>query len=183
MSKKFHPLASFSVRVVFAHFLGVTAFLLALMVVAMLSSEDTQSGSFFASIPSLIAFLALLYTEVWREAERDHNRVLYGHVQADRLRPFKIAACTEGVMVIIAILLCTPAASYWPRLILKLYYLPYYAFVNAVEASYPVVYFLPVVVTAGVIIAAYKLGYSGTRLSDKIIYLNDKDKKPREKLR
>lgn len=170
-------------RILSAHFIGIVAFMLINFALSYFMSDEDGAAMPVVTAVSLLLFSLVCYKEVWREAQRDVNRVEYGRAKPDRYRGLKAAAITQGLFLILAAVLCTPLASTGIRTLFRLYYLPFYSILARVEMSTPAICFLPVVYVSALITAAQALGYRGIRLADKIIYRGGGEKKKREKLR
>lgn len=139
-------------------------------------------------------YVALIYSPIWTEGDRNRNMVQFGHLEKDICRGVKIGAFLTIPYLIEDVFLTLSWAKvipniYWLYKLLNAHIWPVLDWVNPIKESGVVASDMSL---AGLIVCwllalypmlvssvAYILGYKGISVSEKLIYKN----KPRKKRR
>ena len=133
-------------------------------------------------------YLVMTYLEGWRRGERDHNLVLFKHMEYNKFRGLIAGALSQIPGLICAIAIIIPSVDFTVERLGRYFYMNFnYMFVALDSASvsgfvYHLCYFIPALIAPVVVGVSYTLGYNQIRVLDRLIWRKPKDGK-RENLR
>lgn len=170
--------------------LYATAFcVIVLVFMSFLINEGTW-GAVLYQITNLVLYTPIVYMAAWRCGSREQNYVHFGHMQEDLQRGTKIGLIAIAPYSVCLVVMFLSRAGILPDLLwlVRIIYAPFVVFFNLLvpnvtasgtgisieEISYLNIFFasllqLYVPLVTGV---AYRLGYKGISLYQKLIYQN-----------
>ena len=140
----------------------------------------------------MILYLIMTYLEGWRRGERDHNLVLFKHMEYNKFRGLIAGALSQIPGIVCAIAIIIPSVDFSVERLGRYFYLNFnymFTVLDNMSAAgtiscflYHLCYFSPALVAPIVVGRAYQLGYKQIRVLDRLVWRKLKDGK-REKLR
>jgi hypothetical protein len=131
------------------------------------------------SVVSIILFTAMMYTEIWRLGQQDHNLMNFGHLKDDKYRGVKGALISQIPGLILAILaIVSRMTGALPEIFVAIFKMFYASFVDLIwlsEQATPLLFILFVIPTTLIVHVAYLLGYKGYRISDNFYEKKSQD--------
>ena len=180
-----NTLYSFGFHLFYAHIANVILMFVAALLVENLSllKIDPPDGlsSVVVTIVCFLFYVIYVYLYSWRTGQRDYNRVLYKHTTYRKWRPVWAALISEGIGIILVILVQFPSLGFaWVRYA-RYYYLNFNWFLLNWGEKARIIYFVPVLIPFIIVPIAYHMGYRGVYLANKLIYNVSKDGAPEKK--
>ncbi len=163
----------FTLKIWTVHIIAMVIYLFVLVLTAQLMG-DTPSV-IIATILSTAVYIACIYVDAWRTGQRDYNLVKYGHIKEDKLKGLKASIISQIPGLILAAVLIFYTKGDFFGQAYRWIYLFFCYVVNLLAEGTKAAYFIPLVFAPVTASIAYRLGYKGTRLFDKIVFVNDKN--------
>lgn len=179
----------FAFKIFFIHIVNIIVMLVIGMLLQSLGdlginvSPALTSG--IITVICMALYLAMTYLEGWRRGERDHNLVLFKHMEYNKFRGLIAGALSQIPGIVCAIIIIFPSASFSVERLGRYFYMNFnYMFIclDGLSASggvsglvYHLCYFLPALIAPIVVGASYVLGYNQIRVLDRLMW-----KKPKE---
>ena len=169
-----NTLYSFGFHIFYAHIANVILMLVAAMLVENLSLLKIEAPDSLTSIVvTVVCFLfyvIYVYIYSWRTGQRDYNLVLYKHREYKKLRPVWAALISQGIGIILVILVQFPSLGFaWVRYA-RYYYLNFNWFLLNWGENVRAIYFVPVLIPFIIVPIAYNMGYKGVYLANKLVF-------------
>ena len=171
----------FACRIFYAHVMSILIMLVVYFLVDNLKLIGIQQPDGLyntaVTIACLVFYLLYVYIHSWRIGQRDYNLVLYKHITYNKWKPLAAAACSQIPGLIFAVMSMIPASRELGRSIFSVFYF-YAAWLLArCKDSFPLIYFVPLLLPLILVPAAYLMGYRGIYLANKIVYKMPKEQK------
>lgn len=122
------------------------------------------------TVVCFLFYVIYIYLQSWRRGQRDANLVEYGHITYDAKKPFLAALYSQIVGIVLAILVQFPSQGFtWVRFA-RYFYLNFNWFLITTGEKYRAIYFVPVLFPLIVAPIAYRMGYKGIYLANKVVF-------------
>lgn len=185
----------FAFKIFFIHIVNIIVMLVIGMLLQSLGDLGIEvSSSATSAIITVICmalYLIMTYLEGWRRGERDHNLVLFKHMEHNRFRGLIAGALSQIPGLLCAIIIIFPAADFSIERLGRYFYMNFnYMFVALDGAAaagtvsafvYHLCYFIPALIAPLMVGVSYHLGYNQIRVLDRLVWKKPNGK--RENLR
>ena len=186
----------FAFKIFFIHIVNIIVMLVVGMLLQSIGDLGLEIGSAATSaIITVICmglYLVMTYLEGWRRGERDHNLVLFKHMEYNKFRGLIAGALSQIPGLICAIAIIIPSVDFTVERLGRYFYMNFnYMFVALDSAAaagtvsgfvYHLCYFIPIIIAPVIVGVSYNLGYNQVRVLDRLVWRKPKDGK-RENLR
>ncbi|MGI5936238.1 MAG: hypothetical protein ACOX7I_05520 [Oscillospiraceae bacterium] len=166
------PIFALVLRIWTVHVFTVVIYLFILLILVPIFGDNT--ALFVASVVTPIAYLLLTYLDAWRAGERDHNLVLYGHIKWDRLKPAKAVLFSQLPGIFCSVLIISNVSHDYLNRFVRLFFMNMAYEIQLLSDSFRGIYLLPALLPFISVLPGYFLGYKGRRISDRLVYKQDK---------
>ncbi len=186
----------FAFKIFFVHIVNIIVMVIAAVILNGIAnlglelSAETTSG--IVTIVCMVLYIAMTYVEGWRRGERDHNLVLYNHMDYNRFRGLIAGAISQIPGFVCAIATIFPGVDFSVERLGRYFYINFnYMFTSLDRAiaagtvsgfAYHICYFIPAILAPVIVGVSYHLGYKQVRILDRLVWSNPKNGK-RENLR
>ncbi len=185
----------FAFKIFFVHIINIIVMLVVGMLLQSLGDLGLEVGSVATSaiitIICMALYLVTIYIEGWRRGERDHNQVLFKHMEYNKYRGLIAGALSQIPGVLCAIIIIFPSVDFAVERLGRYFYMNFnYMFVmlDSMTAAgtvsgfvYHLCYFIPAIIAPVLVGIAYHLGYNQIRVLDRLMWKKPDGK--RENLR
>ncbi len=164
----------FACRIFYAHVANVLIMLVAGMLVENLSLLKIQVSDrvtpMVVTAVCFIFYVVYVYIHSWRTGQRDYNLVLYKHEEEKKYKALAASLLSQlpGLILVILVQL-SPEDFSWVRYA-RYYYLNFNYFLLTLGESFRAIYFIPVLFAPIIAVPAYRMGYKGIYLANKVVY-------------
>lgn len=178
-------LFQFSFQIFFAHIANVIIMFVAAVLVDNLNLIKIKApdglSSIVVTIVCFLFYVLYVYSQSWHIGQKDHNRVLYGHEEYQPYKAHLASLISQIPGLILVILVQFRGADFSVIRYARYYYLDFNWFLLNYGSEQSWLYFIPVFFGPIVACFAYRLGYKGTFLSDKVVFTTkgDPNNRPR----
>lgn len=174
----------FACRIFYAHIANVLIMLVAGMLVENLSllkiEVSEQVTPIVVTAVCFLFYVVYVYIHSWRAGQRDYNLVLYKHDVEKKYKALAASLLSQLPGLILVILVQVSREDFsWVRYA-RYYYLNFNYFLITVGENFRAIYFVPVLFAPLISVPAYRLGYKGIYLANKLIYRMPMQKKGRK---
>ena len=174
----------FACRIFYAHIANVLIMLVAGMLVENLSllkiEVSDQVTPIVVTAVCFLFYVVYVYIHSWRAGQRDYNLVLYKHDVEKKYKALAASLLSQLPGLILVILVQVSREDFsWVRYA-RYYYLNFNYFLITVGENFRAIYFVPVLFAPLISVPAYRLGYKGIYLANKLIYRMPMQKKGRK---
>ena len=171
----------FACRIFYAHVMSILIMLVVYFLVDNLKLIGIQQPDRLynaaVTVACLVFYLVFIYIQSWRIGQRDYNLVLYKHIDYNKWKPLLAAVLSQIPGFIMAVLAVIPVTRDLGRSIFSVFYF-YAAWLLArLKDSFPLVYFIPLLLPLILVPGAYHMGYRGIYLANKVVYKMPKEQK------
>jgi len=185
----------FAFKIFFVHIVNIIVMLVVGMLLQSIVGLGLEIGSTATSAIittiCMILYLTMTYLEGWRRGERDHNLVLFKHMEYNKFRGLIAGALSQIPGVICAVAIIIPSVGFSVERLGRYFYMNFnYMFITldgAVTAGtvsafvYHLCYFIPAIIAPLIVGISYNLGYKQFRVLDRLVWRKPDGK--RENLR
>jgi len=175
------PVFALVLRIWTVHVFTLVIYLFILLILVPVFGDN--SALLVASIVTPVAYMLLSYLDAWRAGERDHNLVLCGHIRRDPLKPAKAAFVSQLPGIICSTLIILNVSSDYLHRFIRLFYMCMAYEIQLLSEKFWGVYFLPALLPFISVLPGYFLGYKGKRISDRLVYKQDKSNRDAGKVK
>lgn len=186
----------FAFKIFFIHIINIIVMLvigLILQSTADLGLEiSSETTSLIITLICMVLYLVMAYIEAWRRGERDHNLVLFNHMEYNKFRGLIAGVLSQIPGIACAIAIIVPSVDFSIERLGRFFYMNFNYMFVALDSSaasgsvsafiYHLCYFLPALVAPVLVGVAYVLGYKQIRVLDRIVWRKHENGK-RENLR
>ena len=174
----------FAFKIFFVHIINIIVMIVIGLLIQSIGDLglviSNSATSAIITVVCMALYLVMTYIEGWRRGERDHNLVLYKHMEYNKYRGLIAGALSQIPGVVCAIVIIFPNVSFSVERLGRYFYLNFnYMFtsLDAMTASgavsgflYHFCYFIPALIAPAVVGIAYHLGYKQLRVLDRLIW-------------
>lgn len=185
----------FAFKIFFVHIVNIIVMLVVGMLLQSIGDLGLViSGTTMSAIITIICmalYLVMIYLEGWRRGERDHNQVLFKHMEYNKFRGLIAGALSQIPGIVCAVAILFPSVDFTIERLGRYFYMNFnYMFValDSMSAAgtvsafvYHLCYFIPALIAPIVVGIAYHLGYRQIRVLDRLMWKKNSGK--RENLR